>query len=140
MSNDEIRDLVKRVKANLRVTKVVATRSVKGKYGDTYVGFSAAWNTVQEDGGHDLLSTGDDSDTATTMTAMTLQEALVASCLLAREADIAAHRNAAAGGNISPSSCDNAIRAIKQNYAQVLVAVLDHANGNGSHPPTPAKE
>jgi hypothetical protein len=136
MSNDEIRDLVKRVKANLRVTKVVATRSVKGKYGDTYVGFSAAWNTVQEDGGHDLLSTGDETDASTTVTSMTLQEALVASCLLAREADIAAHRNAMAGGNISPASCDAAIRAIKQNYSQVLVSVLD--SGTGSQPP--AKE
>lgn len=138
MSNNEIRDLIKRVKANLRVTKVVATRSVKGKYGDTYVGFSAAWNTVQEDGGHDLLSTGDETDTAESMTAMTLQEALVASCLLAREADIAAHRNAMAGGNISPASCDAAVRAIKQNYSQLLVSVLDASAGSGSSPP--AKE
>lgn len=131
MSNDEIRELVKRVKAGLRVTKVVATRSVKGKGGDTYVGFSAAWNTVQEDGGHDLVHTGDEGDDSQSLGAMTIQEAIVASCLLAREADLAAHRNAMAGGNISQQYCMDATAAIKSNYAKLIVQALSDANGNG---------
>jgi hypothetical protein len=129
MSNDEIREMVKRVKAGLRITKVVATRSVKGTRGDTYVGFSAAWNTVQEDGGHDLVHTGEESDQAESLGSMTMQEAIVASCLLAREADLAAHRNAMAGGNISQQHCSDAIQAIKGNYAKLLVQALSETNG-----------
>lgn len=132
MSNDEIRELVKRVKANLRITKVVATRSVKGRNGDTYVGFSAAWNTVQEDGGQGLLHTGEEQEDTSGMGVMTMNEAIVASCLLAREADIAAHRNALAGGNISASHCNDAIAAIKSNYAKLIVQALGDANGHGN--------
>ncbi len=131
MSNDEIRELVKRVKAGLRVTKVVATRSVKGRGGDTFVGFSAAWNTVQEDGGQDLLPTSDDADESQSLGTMSLREAIVASCLLAREADLAAHRNAMAGGNISQQHCADATQAIKSNYAKLIVQALSDANGGG---------
>jgi hypothetical protein len=123
MSNDEIRDLVKRVRAGLRITKVVATRSVKGKNGDTFVGFSAAWDTVQEDSGHDLLPTSDVDDSHN-MGTMTMREAIVASCLLAREADLAAYRNAMAGGNISPQHCVDATAAIKSNYSKLIVEAL----------------
>lgn len=116
--------LVARVKAGLRVTKVVATRSVKGKYGDTFVGFSAAWNSVQEDGGQNLVNAGDDTDESKTLTGMTMEEAIVASCIVAREADIAAYRNAAAGGNVSKDQSDNAIAAIRSNYSKMIVQAL----------------
>jgi hypothetical protein len=129
MDNNEIRELVKRVKAGMRITKVVATRSIKGRGGDTYVGFSAAWNTVQEDGGHDLVHASAEEDAANSMGAMTLQEAVVASCLLAREADLAAHRNAMAGGIISQQHCIDATMVIKSNYAKLIVQVLGDANG-----------
>jgi hypothetical protein len=124
MSNDELRALVQRVKAGLRITKVVATRSVKGRGGDTFAGFSAAWNSVQEDGGQGLVSSTDDGEESQTLTGMTMQEGIVASILVAREADIAAYRNAAAGGNISQSHADAAIAAIRSNYSKMLVQAL----------------
>lgn len=128
MSNDELRALVQRVKAGLKITKVVATRSVKGRGGDTFVGFSAAWNSVQEDGGQGVLNAGEDSDESNNLNGMTMQEALVASILISREADTAAYRNAAAGGNISQSHADGAIAAIKSNYTKLLVSALGAGN------------
>ena len=124
MSQDELKALVQRVKAGLKITKVVATRSVKGRGGDTFVGFSAAWNNVQEDGGRGLVAVGDEGDEAATLNGMTMQEALVASILLAREADTAAYRNAAAGGNIAQDHANDAINAIRSNYSKMLVQVL----------------
>ncbi len=128
MSNDELRELVQRVKAGLKITKVVATRSVKGRGGDTFVGFSAAWNSVQEDGGQGVANVMDEGDDSQTLTGMTMQEALVASILLAREADTAAYRNAAAGGNISQSHADAAVSAVKANYNKLLVSALGAGN------------
>jgi hypothetical protein len=131
MSQDELKALVQRVRAGLKITKVVATRSVKGRGGDTFVGFSAAWNNVQEDGGQGLVAVGDEGDEAATLNGMTMQEALVASILLAREADTAAYRNAAAGGNIPQNHADAAIAAIRSNYSKMLVQALGNADGNG---------
>lgn len=128
MSNDELRALVQRVKAGLKITKVVATRSVKGRGGDTFVGFSAAWNSVQEDGGQGVANAMDDGDEAHSLNGMTMQEALVASILLAREADTSAYRNAAAGGNISQSHADAAVAAVKANYNKLLVSALGAGN------------
>ena len=128
MNQDELKALVARVKSGLKITKVVATRSVKGRGGDTFVGFSAAWNSVQEDGGQDLLKVGDDTDEAQSLTGMTMQEAVVASILLAREADTAAYRNAAAGGNISSEHANGAIQAIRSNYSKMIVQALGATN------------
>jgi len=124
MSNDELKALVARVKSGLKITKVVATRSVKGRGGDTFVGFSASWNSVQEDGGQDLVSVGEEGDAAASLNGMTMQEAILASCLVAREADIAAFRNAAAGGNITQEHANNAIKAIRSNYSNMIVQAL----------------
>ena len=119
--NDEkrtlIRDVVSRVKSNLRVTKVVATRSLKGAKGDTFVGFSAQWDTVQEDGTMGLESTGDDR---VPVNAMSLMDAKVAGYLLAMQADIAAHEHGVASGTISSAYCQKAVHGIKANYAKLI--------------------
>jgi hypothetical protein len=124
MTKDEIVALVARVKAGLKITKVVATRSIKGRGGDSFAGFSAAWNTVQEDGGQGVAPVMDSNEESQTVTGMTLEEAVVASCLLGREADIAAYRNAAAGNNISSEHAASAIAAIRSNYSKMIVQVL----------------
>lgn len=108
MSNEEeIRELVSRVQAGLRITKVVATRSVKGRLGETQAGFSG-----------ELALSEPESQS------MTLREAIVANCLLAREADLAAMRNAIAGGNVSLEYGNDAIALIKANYGRLLVESL----------------
>ena len=132
MNKAEAKALLARIHKGIHVTKVVATRSVKGRYGDTFVGFSAAWNSVQEDGGQDLVKAGDDTDDATTLTGMALKEAMVASCMLSREVDIAAYRSAAAGGNISLEQARNAIANVKQNYAKILESLLEVTDGGST--------
>ena len=88
MNKDELQAFIARVKGKLRVTKVVATRSVKTKRGDFFAGYAAAWNTVQDDAG------GEGADLDLMMTTsefvpsgMTLQEAKVAHNLVALQAD-----------------------------------------------------
>jgi len=122
MTDDEIKALIDRVKTHIRVTKVVATRSVKGKGGDTYAGFSAAWNTVQDDSGGGIDALLGDADEA--QSGMTLKEARVAHLMVAMQADLAAHDAALSGGNISERYHREATRAIKANYSRMIREVL----------------
>ena len=124
MTKNEIKALVKRVQNGLVFNKVVATRSVKGQRGDSFAGFSASWRSTQEDGGNGVVAVMDEGDEAHSVTGMTMQEAIVASALVAREADLAAYRNAAAGGNLPKSVAESNIAITKSNYSQMLVSVL----------------
>ena len=122
MNDDEIKNTLRRIQSNIRVTKVVATRSVKGKGGDTYAGFSAAWNSVQDDagGGIDALI----NDVVEAQGGMTLKEARVAHLMIAMQADLAAHDAALAGGNISNNYHREAAKAIKANYSRMIRETL----------------
>jgi len=124
MTKNEIKALVKRVQNGLVFNKVVATRSVKGQRGDSFAGFSASWRSTQEDGGNGVVAVMDEGDEAHSVTGMTMQEAIVASVQVAREADLAAYRNAAAGGNLPKSVAESNIAITKSNYSQMLVSVL----------------
>ena len=139
MTKTEIQALVKRVQAGLVFTKVVATRSVKGQRGDSFAGFSASWRSTQEDGGHGVVSVMDEGDEAQSVTGMTMQEAVVASVLVAREADMAAYRNAAAGGNLPKAVADNNIAITKTNYSRMLVEVLASMGDQESDGPDNSK-
>jgi hypothetical protein len=134
MTDDEIKNTLKRIQSHIRVTKVVATRSVKGKGGDTYAGFSAAWNTVQDDagGGIDALL----NDTAEAQGGMTLKEARIAHLMVAMQADLAAHDAALAGGNISNNYHREAAKAIKTNYIRMIRETLA---GSATNAPPDAK-
>lgn len=134
MEDTEIKALLRRVKSNMRVTKIVATRSIKTKGGDFFVGFSAAWDTVQEDGGQGLVHVEDER--AEAANGMTLQEARVAYYLLAMQADISAHEAALANGALSATACSDASKSIRNNYGKLIRMVL---NGNGNGDPNPAK-
>jgi hypothetical protein len=132
MNDSELKDMIRRAKSRVRITKVVATRSVKGKGGDAFAGFAAAWDTVQDDAGGpgaDMDLTMDTSEQAPS--GMTLGEARVAHYLVAMHADIAAHEAAMASGSISPGRCSAAIKALKTNYAKLIRSVTANGNGNG---------
>lgn len=118
MTDEAIKAELQRIRANIRVTKVVATRAVKGKGGDSYAGFSASWNTVQDDSGGGIESLFDDATEA--RGGMTLKEARVAHLMVAMQADLAAYDAAWAGGNISASLRDEAHRGIKANYNKMI--------------------
>ena len=120
-----LRETLAHLKKHMRVTKVVCTRSVKGRGGDTYVGFSSAWDSTQDDsgGGGDLLQEGPPSS------GMTLKESQFAALALGMQADIAAHNNAMASGNITQEHRDEAVRLIKTNYTQLMLAEMGDKGG-----------
>jgi hypothetical protein len=73
MSDEKIREYISNVVRSLRVTKVVATRSVKTSSGDFFSGFSSAYDSRQEEGyGADLALVVPDEDV--TASGMTLLE------------------------------------------------------------------
>ena len=119
-NSDETKARIDRIKTHLRVTKVVATRSVKTSRGDFFVGISAAWNTVQDDAGGPgagmdlVVSTEDEAQNG-----MTLQDARVAYYLVAMQADTAAYEAAAANGAISEAELREAKTAIRANYSRL---------------------
>jgi hypothetical protein len=131
-----MKDMLKRVQRNLRVTKVVATRSVKGRAGDQFAGFAASYNSVQDEpagAGKDLISVVEDTDVAAG--GMTLLEARIAYYLVAMQADIAAHEAALASGGISSQHCADAVMSIRANYGKLIRRALP-ADQNGAEAST----
>lgn len=129
MATEEQKARLKRIKDSLKVTKVVCTRSVKGKNGDAYVGWSAGWDTVQEDGGHGLVHTGT-SEESPEVPGMSVSDAKLATLVLGMQVDLAAHDNAMAGGSINGDQRQMARKAITHNYTKLLAEALK--NGSSS--------
>lgn len=128
MTDSNLHQFIVGIRDKMRVTKVVATRSVKGARGDSFAGFAAAWETVQDDSGGRGAELIDTLDEPLGPQGMTLKEARVAHLLLALEADVSATEAAMAGGNISFEDGDNRIRMYKNNYAKLI----RRATGQGS--------
>lgn len=118
----KVLDKSKELMSRFRVTKVVCSRTVKGRQGDTFVGFSVATDSVQEDGLKGLGTT----DTSVESEGMTLHEARIASHLLSLQADIAAHEHARAGALINEADFQKASKALKNNYAILLASALEN--------------
>jgi hypothetical protein len=127
---------IRYIRDRLVVSKVVATRAVKTKNGDFFVGLSAAWDSTQEDAGgmgSDLIDAlGDDEqELAVSQRGMTLKQAKIAGLLLGMQVDIQAVTHALCGGAISEEVFNTAIRAIKRNYMLKTVEAV-HKNGSPS--------
>lgn len=123
------------VKNKLRLSKVVVTRSVKTKNGDFFVGFSSAWETIQEDagGGADLIDALEPGEQQKAIEArgMTLKQGKIAGLVLGMQVDIQAVTHALCGGAISEEEFNNAVRAIRRNYTNKLAEVTAAKNGEG---------
>jgi hypothetical protein len=121
-----LQEMVSRVRGNMKITKVVATRAVKTKRGDFFAGMSAAWNSVQDDVsgmGADSELMMKDGDIASS--GMSVEDARVAHILLGMEASIAAWRAALTDGAISHNEFDNRVATIKHNTAEHLQAFME---------------
>jgi len=127
---DEAKAAICAVKNRLRITKAVATRSIKGRNGDHYVGFSAAFDTVQDDAGGDMISVQDGDQAEALNGGMTLKESKLAGYILGMQADISAHQHALAGSSITEDQCNQAVAAIKGNYSRLMASMFV---GNGGH-------
>ncbi len=79
---EEQKARIHKIRDGIRITKVVATRAVKTKNGDFFVGWSAAWDTIQEDAGGmgaDLIDALDDGEALdASKRGMTLADARIA--------------------------------------------------------------
>lgn len=128
MDDAELKQLLHGVRRKLRITKIVATRSVKGRQGDSFAGFAAAWESVQEDAGAagaELIETMDEKAVSQ---GMSLHEAQLAHLLLAWQADGAATKAAMAGGNLSLEEGESRLRKFQNNYAKMIRELV---NGSG---------
>ena len=131
-TDDElVKEAIQRLKPMVRVTKVVCTRSVKGSRGDSYVGFSAAWDTTQDDagGGGDLIST-QDGEIPSSVNGLSLRDARLAALMLGMQVDIAAHAHACAGGNLDPKQFNEAVKAIRGNYTGMMADLIRGTSGS----------
>jgi hypothetical protein len=112
-SPDEIKEHLRRLRKGIRITKITTTRSVKGRNGDSFVGFSAAWQSVQDDHsgpGADVMASSED-DAVSKLTRY----------MLALETDLAALESALANGSISPNYFKDAVRGIRSNYDMLVL-------------------
>ena len=120
---------VRSIRKGLRVSKVVATRAVKTKHGDFFVGMSAAWDSTQEDAGGlgaDLIDAleDDEHNSAIIDRGMTLKQAEVASLLLGMHVDVQAITHALCGGAITEEEHTRAVRSIRRNYILQTTKVI----------------
>lgn len=131
---NEKKKQLRAIRDKIRITKVVATRSVKGRSGDSFAGFSAGWQTVQDDAGGpgaDVMA-GPDEDAAYASNGMTLKEARVAHYMVSMTADLAALESANANGSISNSYFQQASAGVRSNYNRLIQKAL--GNGDDSNP------
>lgn len=139
----EQKDFIERVKGRMRISKVVCTRAIKTKNGDFFVGFSAAWDTIQEDAGGmgsdliDAMGPGD-LQTATAQHGMTTKEAKVAACILGMQVELQAMSHALAGSGITEAEYRTASAAVKRNYGQLLQEAV--ATKSGRSEPAESKK
>ena len=122
-TSDEIKEKLRKIRKGIRITKITTTRSVKGRNGDSFVGFSAAWQSVQDDhGGPGADVQADPEDTQVyAAQGLTLKDAKLARYMLAMECDLAALESALANGSITPNYFKDAVRGVKNNYDMLVL-------------------
>ncbi len=126
----EMQRIVNRVKSSLSITKVVSTRAVKTQKGDFFVGFSASWDSVQDDAG----GMGSDLDVMVeteevSKSGMTILEAQIAQQILNKEASVAAWRCALTEGAISEDFFEERLRQIKTNTSVHIGQIFKNHGG-----------
>lgn len=131
-TKDEIREHLRRIRSGIRVTKITCTRSIKGRTGDSFVGFSAAWQSVQDDHGGPGADVGPSvsEDAVAAAQGLTLKDAKLARYMLSMECDLAALESGLANGTITPGYFEDAMRGVKSNYEQFILRELGMAPKN----------
>jgi hypothetical protein len=130
----EIKERLRRIRDGIRITKITCTRSVKGRNGDSFVGFSAAWQSVQDDQGGlgaDVGATPQD-DAVYAAQGVKMQDAKIARYMLSMECDIAALESAAANGSITPQMFSDSVRGVRETYNRLVLREMGVLNGKSS--------
>ena len=98
---------IKKILSQMRISEVVASRTVTGQNGETHIGFSAEFLDTSASGG------------------LTPHEAKVAAIVLGLQVDRAAHQNAWAGGNLTQDQRAAALASINQSYGTLLLEAIN---------------
>ncbi len=129
---EEQKARIHKIRDGIRITKVVATRAVKTKNGDFFVGWSAAWDTIQEDAGGmgaDLIDALDDGEALdASKRGMTLADARIADLILGMQVDLQGLDHALAGSGITEAEHKQASTAVKRNYGQLIANALSNGS------------
>ena len=115
--------LIREVRDKFRITKVVCTKSIKTKLGDTYVGmsggFAADWESTQDDNAHDMAEPSERDGINTSN--LSLGESRIAALLLGLHVDRLVVERAYANGELSQSEARDRITSVEQNYGSLLL-------------------
>lgn len=109
MKKEEIGALVAKVRAGLNVSRVSASRVVRGRLGETRAEFEADFRGEP----------------------MSLREAVVAQAMVSREAEMAAIRASVANGNITPEQGNEYLGAVRSGYSKWLQDSLEEVESRG---------
>lgn len=121
MTDDELKNLINDLHGKIRVTKITATRSIRGNNGQTFAGFTARSDSLEDE-------SGGDAHDEVIQDGHTMRDARLTYYLLAMQADLASINAAWAGGGIPASVRDEMIRSTKRNYTMLL---RNAAKGDG---------
>lgn len=117
---------VRRVAQNLRITKVVVTRSLSTPSGSFFVAFSAASSSTQCDfggEGADALPTKEEDD-AYASQGLTLAEADIARTILARNVELAVLSDARLAGAITEEMFADSVVGVKNSFNAALARMM----------------
>ena len=126
LSREQAEQKLLEIRKGIRITKIVATRSIKGPRGDTFVGFSAAHQSIQDDfsgPGADVMATPEDESSYAEQ-GLSLGDAKLARYMLSMEVDLAALESAIANGGITAEFYEKSVIAIKTNYNALVFKAM----------------
>ena len=120
---DEVREKLHQIRSGLKVTKITSSRSIKSRSGDSFVAFSAAYQSVQDDisGPGAATASSPEEESVYAEQGLSLKDARIARLMLSMECDVGALESALANGSISPDYYRDAVRAVKQNYEDLVL-------------------
>lgn len=117
MADDAVQAALERVAGNLRITKITATRAIKGSTGESFVGFSGGIDSI-EDKTDTML---DEVERQQSIEGgLSLKDAKLAHLILAMHTDLQAIDVAWASGSITAQYRSDFLRATKQRYALLI--------------------
>ena len=118
---ENLKDRIKKLRSQLSVTKITATRSLKGPQGEIFLGYSANFETCQLDATRGLLM---ETEHEVPAQAKSLSEAKLASHLLAYDVDVGVLQHALASGTLSEDYVEEMLDHNRRRYTRLIAKEL----------------
>jgi hypothetical protein len=122
---DLVHQALERIASQIRVTKLVATRSVRGNTGESFAGFSAGFDSIEDKSG---ITMEESEIVEIPRGGLSLKDARIAYFMLSMHADFSAIDAAWASGSISDQHRKDLQAATKRRYGLLL---RKHIAGDG---------